>query len=452
MKTLFDVMNTKVEQVSKQNLDRGQKRKRISAFIKNVFAVIELISEREKKRPDIEFHYISQDKFKNLIKRDVLRAEVMEFLKQNNIIDVYKREGKEYYIHFEHEELGIKKQPKGYKITEYGHKILNEATNDSKFKELMSYYKITKKQIKKYTPEDVMKQYTKEDYYLKTRTRENIEKVINNNLELEFHPLSDEEMVKIYKEEKKDLGDEDIKMQLDIVKDYFANKEFTYNIRLYSAFTNTPKCWRRFVTNRNGEKIVELFDIHSSVMNILPLVCRTVFAKRTLSKEKFDKFLLEEKKLDNILQGDVYKQIGGNIFSREEIKKQLMHVVFSNNEFVKKITYTPKGKLRKSASNQIKKWLSENLPIMYEILSNFEQRKQGGKKKSMFWYHFQKMETELMVNLNGIFSDKLKTTIYNIHDGLFVKQSFNTLENKRKCKLYYKAIKEKLAKQIMKGN
>ena len=202
METLLNVLNKKVEQVSKLNLDRGQKRKKIEAFVKNVFAVIELISEREKKRPDIEYHYISQDKFKDVIKRDSLRAEVMKFLKENNIIEVLKKDGKEHYIHFEHDNLGLKKQPKGYRITEYGHKLLSGAMNDVQFKKLIKDYKVKRKEIIKYTPEDVMKKYSKEEYYLRSRTRQNIEKVLKNNLELEFHPLSDKEMIRLFKEQK----------------------------------------------------------------------------------------------------------------------------------------------------------------------------------------------------------------------------------------------------------
>lgn len=451
MNTLNELIKTKEEEVSKQNLDRGQKRSKVNAFIKNVFAVIELISDRQKKRPDIEYHYISQDKFKDIIKRDDNRAEVMKFLKENNIIEVLKKDGKEFYIHFQHETIGLRKQPKGYKITQYGHQILKEAASDVQFKKILREYKVKKKEIKKYTPEDVMNKYSKEEYYLKTRTRQNIEKVLKNNLELEFHPLSEAEMVKLYKEEKPNTDTELIKRQLELVKDYFANKEFTYNVRLYSAFTTTPKCWRKFVTNKNGEKIVELFDIRSSILNILPLVCRMVFVQGKINMNKFNAFLEEEKMLENILNDkdqDIYKVIGEDVFDRQKIKDNLMLVVFRDNENVKKIEYKKNGEPKKTAKNQIKLWLRKNTPVMYEILSTFEQIKDGEKTKSMFWYYFQKFETELMVNVNGIFSDKLHTKIYNIHDGCFVEQKYVTEENKKRCLGYYVAIKNKLKQQI----
>lgn len=454
MKSLYDILNEKVNQINNEKIDKGNKRKRINSFIKNAFAVIELISEREKKRSDIQFHYISRDKFKGAIARNECRAEVMNFLKENNIIDVLKKDGKEYYIHFEHEEMGYNKQPKGYKITEYGHKILSDAVNDNQFKYLIKEYKITKKEIKKFSPQEVMTKYGKEEYYLKSRSRENVEKVLKNNLELEFHPLSDEEMINIYKIEKRDLGDQDIKMLLQMVKDYFANKEFTYNVRLYSAFTNTPKCWRKFVTNSNGIVIDELFDIHSSVMNILPLVCRIVFASGKIDQNKFSSFLDEEKKLDSILESkdvDIYNLIGEGKFERQAVKEKLMHVIFSNNQSISKIEYTKRGKVVKSVTNQIKYWLKNNVPTMYEVLCNFEQVKDGNKMKSMFWYYFQKLETELMVNLNGMMSNKFNTTIYNIHDGIFCDKNVITKERKEICKKYYNVIKKKLAEEISKG-
>jgi hypothetical protein len=59
-----------------------------------------------------------------------------------------------------------------------------------------------------------------------------------------------------------------------MVEDYFKSKDFTYYIRMYSAFTTCPKSWRDCIVDADNNSIGELFDVHSSVFNLLPLVCR----------------------------------------------------------------------------------------------------------------------------------------------------------------------------------
>ena len=59
-----------------------------------------------------------------------------------------------------------------------------------------------------------MEQYKDEDYYL-SGTREAIINVLNNNLELQFHPLSADKMIKKYRNDvESNLDDEMIKDKL----------------------------------------------------------------------------------------------------------------------------------------------------------------------------------------------------------------------------------------------
>lgn len=453
---LLNVYKKKIDEVEKiENLNRGQKKMKVSAFITNTLKLIDCFVTKEINNPSKDYHYVSQQQMKRLVYRDSLRFEALNFLKNENIVDVLKKNGKEYYVHFEHKDLGFNIQPKAYKITEFGYELLNNSFTNPMFDKFLEQYKVERKKYKPITPEEVMAKYKDEDYYF-VSTKSNIIDVLNNNLELEFHPLSDEEMIKIYKQEKKNnVSDEDIKIHLNMVKDYFANKEFTYNIRMYSAFTNTPKCWRQFITNSEGKKIVELFDIHSSVLNILPLVCMIIMM-RDKGNNQVDYHWLEKETqlLEDFLDSrDVYKLIGGEEYSREEIKKELMHVLFSNNKSFE-LQRTPKGKVKRLASNRIKMWLKDNFPVMFDIVANFEEKhstkeiKQYKKIKSMFWLYFQKMETELMSMLNCQLSNHLGTKVYNIHDGCFVSEEFVNEKNKEYCRQMYKMIKGRMKEQI----
>ncbi len=453
---LLNVYKKKIDEVNEiQNLNRGQKKMKISAFVTNTLKLIDCFVTKEINNPTRDYHYISQENLKRVVYRDELRFEAMNFLKDEKIIETLKKNGKEYYVHFEHKDLGYNIQPKAYKITDFGYDVINNSFDDPQFEKFLSELRVVRKKYKPLTPEEVMKKYKDEDYYF-VSTKSNITTVLNNNLELEFHPLSDEEMIKIYRQEKKNkISDDDIKLHLNMVKDYFANKEFTYNVRMYSAFTNTPKCWRQFITNSEGKKIVELFDIHSSVLNILPLVCRIIlYRENKVNGIDFLCFEREEQYLENILENkDVYKLIGEEEYGREEIKSAIMHVLFSNNKSFE-LQRTPKGKVKRLASNRVKIWMKENLPIMFDIVANFEEKhcskevKQYKKIKSMFWLYFQKMETELMAMLNYQVSNALETKVYNIHDGCFISEEFATEQNKEKCKGTYKVIKKKMKEKI----
>ena len=88
---------------------------------------------------------------------------------------------------------------------------------------------------------------------------------------------------------------------------------------------------------------------------------------------------------------------------------------------------------------------------MYDVLSNFEQKQQGDKKKSLFWYYFQKVETELMANLNGYLFKKLNIKLYNIHDGLFCSEKYITEDNVNICKHYYEQMKLVFIKALNNG-
>lgn len=480
MSRIKDLFKDKIVEVTTQkNLNRGQKKKRLGAFVNNVFYMIDIIQTRENKKNDLllndefarnitgEYSWISMKQFEKKIKDRGLLQECKEFLKKEKLIEVLMKDGREYYIHFGHSDQGYNICSKAYKLTEKCKDIIANTT-EQEFDEFIKQVGIEER--KKYTqptPAEVMAGV--EDNYWFFNTKKNIERVLNNNLELEFHPTSVQELVDLYNKQRKfdgekEASEKEIEFEISHKIDEFANKDFTYNVRLYCAFTNTPRAWRKFITTKDGKRIVELFDIHSSVLNILPLVCRNILLKNKCDDEIFKQFEAEEKVLEYMLQKDIYTTIGGDEYKRQQIKDALMKVLFSNNksfENIANIEVTAKGKVKKSAANRIRFWLRDNFPIMFDVLAHFEQVekktevKTYKKFKSQYWKAFQEFETELMCELNRRVEKQFGIKVYNLHDGCFSEKNdaalYSDTSNRdiiEYCKEEYLKLKEEL-KQII---
>ena len=429
-----------------------------------------LVKDQTLTKDGFRFHYIPIHKWDGVIRNHRVRTEVFDFLKNNGIIEVKKKNGTEYYLP---QTIACQKLPqcKAYRLTSHGCElILNSPANS--IDDLFKQYGVEKKCYVQ-TPAEIMEQYKDEFHYL-PGTWQNIISVLNNNLQLKFHRLSTDEMIKKYKTDVDcNLTDEEIQDKLQMVQDYFFSKDFTYNIRMYSAFTNCPKSWRDCIVDADNNSIGELFDVHSSVFNLLPLVCRIKLLQEQADLTQFEQ---EEKFLEEVLNKDIYTSISNGLRSREQIKAKVMEVIFSNNQKFSTLEQTVGGKIKNCPANNIKMWMRNNIPVMYNTLSHFEQernpkydeevkkykeylqkRSQGIivhhvnkplEYKSTFWNSFQRMETELMANLNQRVSQYFETKIYNIHDGLFAKKSLCTPQNKQIVQEMYNDLKKELIQAI----
>lgn len=460
MNTLKEIYKNKIKEVtSQENLNRLNKRKKIWAFVNKTLFIIDLIQTREnqknrlaladefKKISSGEYSYISREDFLSVIKKEADLNECLKYLKKENIIECRKVNGVEYYIHWQNKVDKLEKCPKAYKLTDKCKQIFSN-TSQAEFDAFIDSIKVEGIPRRKYVPITPKEQVEKvnKDYWFK-HTKQNIEHVFNNNLELEFHPTTIDELVEQYNKQRIDQGEKVLSRQqieefISQRIDEYANKDFSYNVRLYSAFTNTPKSWRKYVRTKNGNSIVELFDIPSSILNILPIVCRIELRKNGCDKEKFEQFLLEEKMLNSQLQRrydkenpvHIYEIIGNGEYSKQEIKDNVMTVFFSNNksfENVANIEKTAKGKLKHTPANAVRIWLKNNYPIMFDIVSHFEQKydktaKSYKKFKSQFWRAFQQIETEIMCELNVRVEKKFGLKVYNLHDGCFMDALYST--------------------------
>ena len=472
MNTLADCFDAKFKQIDcLRGVKRPQRELKKRVFIKNTLNVLcYLIKDEPITKDGSRFHYIPIYKWDGVIRNHRVRSEVFDFLKRNNIIEVKKKNGVEYYLP---QTIACQKLPqcKAYRLTKHGCELILNCPANS-LDDLFKQYGVEKKCYVQ-TPAEIMEQYNDEDYYL-SGTRQNIITVLSNNLQLKFHRLSTDEMIKKYKADVAcNLTDEEIQDKLQMVQDYFFSKDFTYNIRMYSAFTNCPKSWRDCIVDADNNSIGELFDVHSSVFNLLPLVCRIKLLEEQADLTQFEQ---EEKFLEEVLNKDIYTSISNGFKTRDKIKAKVMEVVFSNNQKMQGIERTPKGKLKNSSANMIKQWMSCHIPVMYNTLSHFEQERNPKydeqvqkykdylqkrsrgiivhhvnrpiEYKSTFWNWFQKMETELMANLNQRVSQYFETKIYNIHDGLFAKKSLCTPENKQIVQQMYNDLKKELIQAI----
>ena len=471
--TIRQCFENKFKQIDgAQNIRKPQRELKKRAFIKNTLNVLYYIVRDKKLDEDglYGFRYIPQYKWKEVIKNNDTRGQVFDFLKQYNIIEVKSRNGAEYYLP---QCIAFQNLPqcKAYRLTKQGCEILLNSSVKS-IDDLYSSFNIQKQNFI-LTPAEYMQKYKGMTYFL-PKTRECIVSVLNNNLQLQFHPQTVDRMVQKYKADVKcRLSDEMIKDKLQMVEDYFSSKSYNYDIRMYSAFTNCPKSWRDCVTDAENNHIGELFDVHSSVFNLLPIVCRIKILQRHENLIDFEK---EERFLQDVLSKDIYETIACGMRRREQIKAKVMQVIFSNNQKFSSLEMTPRGKIRNCAANNIKTWMQNNIPIMYKTVSVFEQernskydvqikryedylnKRQNGIKmhhvnkplqfKSKFWVLFQQMETELMANLNVLVSERFGVKIYNIHDGLYAPISICTAENRQIVQGMYNDLKKQLIAEI----
>ena len=477
MNGLTKIFEKKIKTVyGQKNLNKLQKKKKMCAFINKCLYIIDLVQTRENQKNSLhlndefkkitsgDYSYVSREDFLVGIKKEIDLNECLKYLKNEGFIECRKVDGREYYIHWQNVEKHLEKCPKAYKLTDKCKQIFANLT-EQEFNDFYNKFKDNTIPRRKYvptTPKQVMAK-VKEDFWFKN-TKENIEHVLNNNLELEFHPTSVQELVDSYNKQRLEEGEkkltrEQIEVQIAHKIDEYANKDFSYNVRLYNAFTRTPRCWRKFVTTKDGNKIDELFDIHSSVLNILPIVCRIVLLKNNQSTQSLDK---EEQILNYMFeQGDIYEKIGSGVFKRDQIKDALMKVLFSNNksfENIANIEYTPQKKVKKTAANTIRIWLRDNFPTMFNVLANFEQKYINNSKskwtkfKSQYWKAFQQIETELMCELNQRVERKFGIKVYGLHDGCFLDSCmYATTKNEqvvKYCESEYKKLKEELKQLI----
>lgn len=224
MSLLTKMYERKIKEVATaKQLTKYHKRKKVWAFVNSTMYILDLIMKREEKKNkwimDNEFYinktedytWISREDFQEQISDNKLFNECMAYLKEEGIIDVFKKDGKEYYIHFPMD--GKERCSKAYKLTD---KCWNMFKNTSKeefdqFIDSIEVKCIARKKYVQPTPKKIMEN-VKEDFWFKN-TKENITHILENDLELEFHPTSVEELVELYNQQRKEDGEKEASLE-----------------------------------------------------------------------------------------------------------------------------------------------------------------------------------------------------------------------------------------------
>lgn len=446
------------------HLNKGQVSKSKFAFIKNCCRVLNYFLKTGVN--NTRYTGVFCDEFSQLIKKYTCRNQVLDFLKNDvKIIEVCKnKDGKESYININEGSVfynltNVIGRPKRFKFTDFGWELLQEEIN-LKFlnKDKKEIQKLDK--IKHVSPTQIIKQVPENQILFKEENQEKIIQVMNNNIELKLDPnINDNLLLKQYFDNKnidKNMSINKLRKlythandMLDMLKRVFRQEKCSFNYRMYSGLTSCPKVWRKYILDSDKDHIKQIFDIHSSAFNILPLVSRIVLLQQNRSLEQFEK---EEKVLEQAIKKDIYLVIGGQK-NRDKVKKSAVSFLNLNNESIK-------SQECRKGRKMIKNWMKQNIPIMLNILQNFGQYEQEKVpyptaqkqivKVSSFWKIQQLLQTNLMVNLNRAVENELNTKIYNLHDGIFAKENYCNIENKKKIQQIFENIKENLKEIINK--
>ena len=415
------------------------------------------------------------------------RAKTLDILKKEKIIEVKtNKDGKEsfqscwkYNKETKRKEFDdtITPTPKSYSFTEYGMKLI-------KNKKLMEQIQNLTDPIKRDQTETITNQWLK--------------KAAKDNLSLKFVLTKSIDQIAIeYLEEAKDdwhVTEKNYKHKLKEAKlvvqttiHNFNNKFLKIEQRMYTALSLCPKALRKYIQTTNGKSIDEGFDINSSIYTLLGSTLE-LYMKEKHIKPSID-FYNEKQKLHDLCfaKKHIYEYIGqwnNGHWTKEQIKPHNMQVVFSNNEDIIKMDS------KKTARNQIKRFLQTEFPTIWSILIHFEQElneeyeqelkkynnyqqqkdfynikkadwiaagkidelypvepkyiKEPKQLKSTIWKYFQRIETHIMLNLKHRIETIYNTTAYWIHDCLCVEVQLLNEQFDRTIKSTFKSSIDQL--------
>lgn len=416
------------------------------------------------------------------------RINTLNILKQEKIIEVKtNKDGKESFQSCWKYNPETKKKefdptivatPKSYSFTEYGMKLI-------KNKKLIEQIKNLTDPIKRDQTETITNQWLK--------------KAAKDNLSLKFVLTKSIDQIAIeYLEEAKDdwhVTKKNYKHKLKEAKlvvqttiHNFNNKFLKIEQRMYTALSLCPKALRKYIQTTNGMHIDDGFDINSSIYTLLGSTLE-LYMKEKHIKPSID-FYIEKQKLHDLCfdeQMHIYEYIGqwnGGHWHKKQIKPHNMQVVFSNNEDIIKMDS------KKTARNQIKRFLQTEFPVIWSILIHFEQEvneeyeqqlekynnyqqqkdfynikkadwiaagridelypvepkyiKEPKQLKSTIWKYFQRIETHIMLNLKHRIEAIYNTTAYWIHDCLCVEVQLLNEQFDQTIKSTFKSLIDQL--------
>lgn len=416
------------------------------------------------------------------------RAKTLDILKKEKIIEVKTNaEGKEsfqscwkYNKETKRKEFDdtVTPTPKSYSFTEYGWNLIQ---NKKLIEQINSYNikQLTKYQTVDQLTNDLLKKAAKDNLSLRFKLNKPIDQVAAEYLEKnkqEWHLTS-----KNYKRKFKEAR----QVVLNTINN-FNNKLLKFKERMYTALSLCPKELRQYIITPDGNYIDEGFDINSSIYTLLGATIEYYMQENHISIPA--KFIEEKQKLHNLCfdeQMHIYAYIGkwnNGHWTKEQIKPYNMQVVFSNNEDIVKMDS------KKTARNQIKRFLQTEFPVIWNILIQFPQQinekyeqeleqynkyikamqfykikrqdwitagkidelrplkpkhvNEPKQVKSTIWRYFEQVETNYMLKLKSIIERKHNTTAYWIHDCLDFNKSITSSQFKDLIKNEFKQLIE----------
>ena len=463
----FDVNYFNSLSNSQKNLYKSNHEKQNNCLIVNIAKLIKFMIQLGATNKN--YAEISRNQF---INNGLANQKYLKLLKNEGIIECKKNSnGKQTFLHLDNEtiinmakqEIYLTVSGKKYKFTDYGWKLITDENIAREIDELTKDYQITLYN----TPE----QQIKEAEYV-DQDEQFLLKSMKNDMSLSFEPAEDSVMIREYLQYKLKEGKitkeqlkfksqkyiEEARFKLNKLKGMYKFNFIKYQYRVYSAFTSTPKCWRKYIKTSTGGNLFEGFDIHASIVRIQPLVF--------LEQERSEKLMKDVNKIEEELaEGkDIYITFAkGDKNLRDKMKQSVMEATFCNNDdFVTRVKSKP-------YVNMIKDFYLENTPRMYQMRSvwreeknpnyeqqmdeylkyrkkekQYEQEKRKWKReqkkglhvdqcfkkrdftifkhvpkqgKSLIWQDFQRIETRLMLELMKRTEQKFGCICYHIHDG-----------------------------------
>ena len=398
------------------------------------------------------------------------RINTLNILKQEKIIEVKtNKDGKESFQSCWKYNPETKKKefdptivatPKSYCFTEYGWKLIQNKQLQNEIKWLTDPIKeITKYQSVEQITSDILKKAAEDNLSLKFKLTKPIDLVAAEYLDKnksEWHVTN-----KNYKYKFKEAR----QVVLNTINN-FNNKLLKFKERMYTALSLCPKDLRQYIITPDGGSIDQAFDINSSIYTLLGSTLEYYMNEKHIPIPAG--FYEEKNKLQDLCFAEehIYEYIGkwnDGHWTKKQIKPHNMEVVFSNNEDIQKMDS------KKTARNQIKQFLQAEFPVIWSILTHFEQEvneqyeqqleqynkyikamefynikkedwitankinelkplkpkhvKKPREIKSTIWRYFEQVETDKMLKLKAQTESNMNTIAYWIHDCLCLDQS-----------------------------
>ena len=213
------------------------------------------------------------------------------------------------------------------------------------------------------------------------------------------------------------------------------NPTFVHGRIHSNDWTNLSKQDRAMV-RFDGKEIVEVFDIHNCFIQLL---ANKLNESGAIDKDELRAFS------DLAYSGKFYQSIvEGTKYTRDDIKEKVMHFIFSNN-WTKRHTIENQKKFvdgvakKRFDKDYVIQWLmvkntfKVNYPSIFNYISNYEEIKIDGRKKSKLSVDLQWMENKYMLNglMKSLEQKGLIKEPISLHDAIYLTKDQVTTELKQ---------------------